>query len=207
MEGIRKVYPDAVYPGTDSSAWLPEDLVYDYNEPLPKYYEYEFVLDNLLPTIPYFVAVTSFDHGSPNSGLESLENKPENNTVEAYPQYSSEYVVENSLDVYVLPNPYRIDGDYQSHGFENRSRDIADPERARRIHFFNLPATCQIRIYSLDGDLIREWRHDEFGGDPTSSHDSWNMITRNSQTVVSGLYYWVVESSDRIQIGKVAIIK
>jgi len=207
VDGIRRVFPNAIDPGTDSSTWLPEDLVYDYGEPLPKYYEYEYALDSLLPTIPYFLAVTAFDHGSPNSGLKSLENKPENNFVQAYPQYSSEYATENNLDVYVVPNPYRLDGGYQDRGFENRSRRIADADRARRIQFFNLPAVCNISIYSLDGDLIREWRHDSPQGDPTSTHDSWDLITRNSQTVVSGLYYWVVKSEDRTQIGKVVIIK
>jgi hypothetical protein len=38
-------------------------------------------------------------------------------------------------------------------------------------------------------------------------HDSWDFITRNTQDVVSGLYYYVVESAERTQIGKFAIIR
>ncbi len=215
-DGIRKVFPDAANPGTDSSAWLPEDLVYDYDERLPKYYEYEYDIEGLLPTVPYFMAVTSFDHGSPNSGLKSLENKPENNYVQAYPQSISDASGDgsdttdtdgSSRDVYVVPNPYRLDADYQDRGFENRDRGTADPERSRRLQFFNLPASCHISIYSLDGDLIREWDHEGAPDDPTSMHDEWDMITRNSQTIVSGLFYWVVESENRTQVGKIAVIK
>ncbi len=42
IDGIRKVYPDATYPGPDRKQWKEKDLVYDYNEPLPKFYEYEY---------------------------------------------------------------------------------------------------------------------------------------------------------------------
>ena len=206
-DGIRKVYPDAADPGADSALWQNEDLVYDYGQPLPKYYEYEFVLNNLLPTIPYYVAVTAFDHGSPKSGLKSLESKPENNFIAEFAHFSADSVGTGQLDVYVVPNPYRLDGDYLEHGFENRMRHVLDPERSRRVHFFNLPNVCDIHIFSLDGDLIRRWHHAYPEGGPGSMHDSWDLITRNMQSVVSGLYYWLVESEERTQIGRLAIIK
>ncbi|MHC4501603.1 MAG: hypothetical protein ACYS21_21155, partial [Planctomycetota bacterium] len=204
--GLHRVYPDATDPGTDSTLWSPEDLVYDYDEPLPKYYEYEYVLDPLLPTIPYYVAVTAFDYGSPNSDLAALETKPEHNCIGAYAQLSAETPGQELLDVYVYPNPYRIDAHYADRGYENRDRTLA-PDRARRIHFANLPKVCKISIFSLDGDLVREIDHNYPEGGHLAMHDSWDLITRNTQTVVSGLYYWIVESKDRTQIGKLVIIK
>ena len=43
--------------------------------------------------------------------------------------------------------------------------------------------------------------------DPNSSHESWDLISRNTQMVVSGLYYWVVETEDgSTQMGKLVII-
>lgn len=37
--------------------------------------------------------------------------------------------------------------------------------------------------------------------------DAWNLLTRNTQMVVSGLYYWSVEDYDgRTQVGNLAII-
>ena len=207
LDGIRKVFPDAVYPGTDRTQWKDEDLVYDYNEPLPKYYEYEYQIKDLLPTVPYYCAVTSFDFGSPKVGLPSLETTPGNNTVIEYPQYDAKQVENDNLDVYIYPNPYRIDQSYRDDGFEGRGILDRPDDRVRAIHFANLPHRCTIRIYSLDGDMIKEINHDVPQGDPRSAHDSWDLITRNTQAVVSGLYYWVVESDDRTQIGNVVIIK
>jgi len=204
--GIHKVYPDAINPGTDTTLWTEDDLTWEHGEPLPKFYEYEYIFENVLPTVPYYMAVTAFDYGAPSSGLAPQETKPINNSIVEYPLDPVEAVEEEQLDVFIYPNPYRIDGDYSSRGFENRSRNLA-PERARRINFANLPRQCTISIYSLDGDLVRSWKHDFPEGGATSMHDTWDLITRNTQAAVSGLYYWVVESEDRTQIGKLVIIR
>ena len=43
--------------------------------------------------------------------------------------------------------------------------------------------------------------------DPLASHASWDLITRNTQLVVSGIYYWTVEDNDGdVQIGKLVVI-
>lgn len=204
--GIHKVYPQALNPGTDSSRWTSEDITNEHGMALPKYYEYEYALDNLLPTIPYYVSVTSMDYGSPASGLPSLETSPVNTAIQEYPLTPSDTAVSRQLNTYVFPNPYRIDADYAGQGYENRLRNLPS-DRARRIHFANLPAVCKISIYSLDGDLIRTIDHNFTEGASGSMHDSWDLITRNTQAVVSGLYYWVVESSDRTQIGKLVIVE
>lgn len=207
LKGIHKVYPEIILPPpSDSSLWKEEDLTYDYGQPLPKYYEYEYIIDNILPTIPYYVAVTTFDFGSPIAGLTALETKPVNNYVVAFPLTSSDSVEAENLDVYVYPNPYRIDGGYFNKGFEGRDDLYKIPDRMRRIHFANLPRVCKIYIYSLDGDLIREIDHYYPEGGPTSMHDTWDLITRNTQRIVTGIYYYVVESPDRTQIGKFVII-
>jgi hypothetical protein len=204
--GIHKVYPEAVDPGPDSTLWRDADMTFEHGVRLPKYYEYEYVLDNLLPTVPYYVAVTALDFGSPKAGLPSLETPPVNNMVQDYALTTFDSVLANHLDVFVWPNPYRIDEDYAGQGYENRQGNTAT-ERARRVHFANLPAVCTISIYSLDGDLIRRIDHNFPGGGPGSMHDSWDLVSRNTQSVVSGLYYWVVESAERTQIGKLVIIK
>jgi hypothetical protein len=122
-----------------------------------------------------------------------------------YPLPSDDAVERDDLKVYVYPNPYVINDNYTTGGFENLGTDLID-ERARRIHFANLPPRCTINIYSLDGDLVRELEHDKDPTEPSASHNTWDLITRNTQTTVSGLYYWVVESDDGIQMGKLAII-
>jgi hypothetical protein len=71
----------------------------------------------------------------------------------------------------------------------------------------NLPAKCIIRIFTLDGDLVRAIKHDMEPSDPNSSHDKWDLINRNIQMVVSGLYYWTVEDeAGKVQMGKLVIL-
>lgn len=204
-EGIHKVFPEAVDPGTDPSKWTEDDVLYDYGVPLPRFYEYEYIVDDLLPTLPYTISVTSFDFGSPNAGAEALETRPVDNFITAYPQTSSDSVIANKLDVFAYPNPYRADQGYEDFGYENRDGDLP-PDRAGRIHFSNLPHQCRIRIYTLDGDLVREINHDVPLGDPTAMDDEWDLITRNRQLAVSGIYYYTVESAERTQIGKLVLI-
>ena len=204
---IRKAYPNVTaVPGTDPSLWNPAEITYEHGEPLPMYYEYEFEIENLLPTVPYYVSITTFDFGSPISGLPALETDILNNMIAEYPLETVDAVIQNELDVFIYPNPYRSDREYEDRGFENLGTDLAS-DKFKRIHFANLPAKCRISIYSLDGDLIREIFHDKNPAEPSASHDTWDIISRNTQTVVSGLYYWVVESDTRIQMGKLVIIK
>ena len=202
---IYKIYPDQPKPLN----LIPEEADPDEltDDGYFKYYEYEFLIDDLLPTVPYYVNVTAFDYGSPKTGLGSLETAVSVGAKAAYPLPTSEQAAEENLDVIVYPNPYRKDGNYRSMGYEGRQRDDRPDNRVREIHFANLPPRCTIRIFTIDGDLVREIEHDVIATDPMSSHDSWDLITRNTQLVVSGLYYWTVESDDReTQVGKLAII-
>ncbi|UCC45630.1 MAG: hypothetical protein JSU65_06845 [Candidatus Zixiibacteriota bacterium] len=174
------------------------------------YYEYEYIIENLLATVPYWINVTAFDYGSPHLGLGSLETSPTVNPAVSYAHESVQSVMDrDELQVYVYPNPYRADGRYRQAGYEGLGLDerTRPDDRVRRIHFANLPPKCEIRIFALDGDLVRELDHDVDPSDPLANHETWDLISRNAQLVVSGLYYWVVETPDgRTQIGKIAVI-
>jgi hypothetical protein len=212
---IRKTYPDALEPPlewVEDTSKIPPDVKDTIltEDGKFKYYEYEYVIDSLLATVPYYVNVSAFDYGSPQSGLSSLETSPAIRPIVTYAHESGESLDESDeLNVYVYPNPYRLDANYREAGFEGRGRNERDRpnDRVRRIHFANLPPRCTIRIYTIDGDLVRELKHDVDPSDPLYNHDTWDLITRNTQLVVSGLYYWTVESPDgRTQVGKLAII-
>jgi hypothetical protein len=203
---IHKVYPDAPKPPDDTALWTEDDLTYEHGEPLPKYYEYDYIYDGLPATLSYFVGVTAFDFGFARGGIPSKESNVLNNLIESYAQSSVEDVEEQQLDVYVYPNPWRSDADYLERGFENRDQTQIN-SRSHRIHFTNLPRVCTIKILSLDGDLIRTIEHNYSNGGPEAMHDYWDFITKNTQDVVSGLYYYVVESENRTQIGKFVIIR
>jgi len=203
--GISKIYPGQPYPSSfdpalaDTSELTPDGYF--------KYFEYEYTIDNLLPTVSYYVSVTAFDYGSPRSNLGPLETSRNLNAKLFYPLHTPDSAATKNLDVYVYPNPYRIDGGYLEAGYEGRNAEYYIPDRLRRIHFANLPAECTIGIYSLDGDLIREFEHRKDPGDGTASHDEWDLITRNTQRIVTGIYYWVVKAKDgRTQVGKLVII-
>jgi hypothetical protein len=210
---IRKVYPDAPRPPVldpDSiRARFPggADSLYLTEEGFIKYYEYETTIDGLLPTVPYWINVTAFDYGSPQSGLNSLETSKTLLPIVTYPLPGQGEIAEDGLDVFVYPNPYRIDEDYRTRGYEGRGETNKDDDRVRRVHFTNLPPRCTIRIYSLDGDFIREIKHDLDASVALSNHETWDLISHNMQQIVSGLYYWTVEDdSGRTQIGKLAVI-
>jgi len=210
---IRKVYPDAPKPPfvhPDSiAAYYPErdDTTYFTEEGFLKYYEYEYVFEDILPTVVYYVNVTAFDHGYPELGLSGLESDPTTLPKAVYPLPSSEVIAEQGLGVFVYPNPYRLDADYRERGYEAVQRWHVPEDKTRLIHFANLPPKCTIRILSLDGDLIRELKHDVDPADYTANHDTWNLINRNMQLVVTGLYYWTVEDDrGNTQIGKLVII-
>jgi len=202
---IRKIYPDQprpvnILPDSAQPGELTDDGYF-------KYFEYEFEISNLLPTVPYFVNVTTFDYGSPASGLESLESSVTFGAKQAIPLSSWDDVQTKDLKVFVYPNPYRVDAEYRERGFEGRTETDRPPDRTRILHFANVPPKCTIRIFTLDGDLVREMEHNVDPSDPMATHHEWDMITRNTQMVVSGMYFWTVEDENGdVQIGKLAVI-
>jgi hypothetical protein len=64
-----------------------------------------------------------------------------------------------------------------------------------------------VSIWSIDGDLVRRLEHRE---PPSSSEVSvviWNLITRNTQAVKTGIYLYSIESRFGVDTGKLVIIK
>lgn len=175
---------------------------------------YEVHLENLNAATSLYAAVTAFEYTDFESQLPPLETTPVNNSQFFIPIYSSDVVIDSSLGVSVYPNPYKYSyrdqfgnvATYYSDGFE-----VADKgkfrEQDRRIWFINLPDTATIRIWSLDGDLIREIHHPDRFLTKYSSAVGWDLISRNTQAVVSGIYIWRVDSRIGSQVGKLVIIK
>jgi hypothetical protein len=64
-----------------------------------------------------------------------------------------------------------------------------------------------IRIFTLDGDLVREINHSYPKGHPEAMHETWDLITKNTQAAETGLYLYTVESAMGEQIGKFVIMK
>ncbi len=204
---IHKIYPDQPYPSTldlDSAAmFYPEELTEDG---YLKYFEYRYVIRNLLPSQKYYVAVTTFDYGYPQRELTPQEASPSLNMEPVYAQNATNRVVTEALNVIVYPNPYRIDAGYEER-FEGWEHPELPREYNRKINFTNLPPKCTIRIFTIDGDLVRVIEHDEPANSGTAMIESWDLINRNKMITVSGIYYYVVESEYGSQIGKLVIIR
>jgi hypothetical protein len=67
----------------------------------------------------------------------------------------------------------------------------------------NLPTTkATINIYTLAGDHVIELAHP--GG---SDLLLWNMKNKYKQEIVSGIYYYVVESEGNQKIDKFVVLK
>jgi len=179
-----------------------------------QYGVYEAVVDNLNATVQLHFGVTSFDHGDYHEKIDPQETSPEANQRTVFPVYSADVVVDSALRVSVYPNPYKYSfpnaqgrtTTYFGQGYEGFGQ-IHLNEQDRRIWFGNLPDTATIRIYSLDGDLIREIHHPDQFLTRYSSVVGWDLVSRNTQAVVSGIYLWRVDSRLGSQIGKIVIIK
>ncbi len=202
---LKKRYPNQPFPSSLNPDSANADELTD--DGYLKYYEYELTIKDLLPTVEWWVNVTAFDYGSPEVGLASLESSLSLHGQSAFPLYSADAIAAKNYDnIYVYPNPYRIDGNYRKLGFEGRTKKDRPDNRARQLHFANIPPVCTIKIFSLDGDLIKKIDHNTSDSDPNSSHDEWDMITRNTQEIVSGLYYFVIEWDTGSFIGKFVIL-
>jgi hypothetical protein len=167
-----------------------------------EYWDYEYEIE-VFSGEPSYFAVTAFDVGNPQTGLQSLEGSKQANATAVYPFEEPEVVNERGDKVMVYPNPYRIDGNYYP------EYETKDGNFDKRLRFFNLPLRCTIRIYTLDGDLVRILEHESQEGDINATYTYWDLVTRNTQAVVSGLYLYTVEDKDtgETQIGKFVIIK
>ena len=176
-----------------------------------KYY-YKFELDNLLNGWQYLFSVTAFDEGDPENNLEILESSPLANLERILP--GTQPVEDPDIEVGVYPNPY----------YGNAIWD-GSSERLRKLYFYNLPADCQITIYTLSGDVVKRIDHtsESNGSDirwfQTYASDdkqkfaggehAWDLLTDNDQAVATGLYLFTVKNNrnGEIKRGKFLIIK
>lgn len=195
---VRKLFPE-----TDTSDVFVREDGTEYSP----YYEYEVAVEGLHVAEPVFISVTTFDNGDPASNFKPLESKQDANRIEVWPINSSQVVNSERPKPGVYPNPYRLIDDYYSNNWENRKGSEPDRERARQVTFYNVPDTCTLSIWSLDGDLVKKLQH---VSDPSSSEATvvrWDLITRNTQAVKTGIYIWSIESRFGTDVGKLVIIK
>jgi hypothetical protein len=106
-------------------------------------------------------------------------------------------------NIYVFPNPATREALSPMELQPN-----ADDPTGVQIVFANLPAARnKIKIFTEDGDLVQTLDHDGTAG---YGQVSWNLVSRNGQEIVSGLYLYAVQSADsrfKDFIGKFVVVR
>ena len=97
----------------------------------------------------------------------------------------------NSLDlINVVPNPYYAYSQYETNRIDNR------------IRITNVPNKCKIKIFTLNGTLVRTFNRDVSGQEDVNTNDigsdfihskrlpyqDWDLKNQSGITVASGLY-------------------
>ncbi|MBN1504466.1 MAG: hypothetical protein JW952_05330, partial [Candidatus Eisenbacteria bacterium] len=179
-------------PGTSPAEF---ETVTVYRYPIGRYaFEDRKVVNGML----YFYCITPYSRWYDEATETWVE-------VQSQPASSEEVAIIPRADaqarlgkVYVVPNPY-VGGA----PWDLTPSDV-DPT-GTKIGFYGLPrAKSTLRIFTLAGDLVREIEHDGADGDGTAW---WNLVTRNGQDAVSGVYLFSVESDVGTYVGKFVIIR
>jgi hypothetical protein len=153
---------------------------------------YEFIDRSPKDGMPYFYAVVAYDHlilnGRPNAIGE--RDSPISNFVFVEPRSQAQASgAFKTAEVYVVPNPVTAD----RMAPWTLEPNNADPS-GEKLEFRNLPrCRSTVRIFTLAGDLVATLSHDGRAGNGSLP---WNLVSRNGQTIASGIYLFNVEPAD-----------
>lgn len=100
------------------------------------------------------------------------------------------YAAQNLNKVKVVPNPYIGNASWET------------TSGIRRIQFINLPTRCDIRVYTLSGDLVRTINHTNGTG-----AEDWDMQSETGREIAAGVYFFNIDSQYGKFTGKFAVIK
>jgi len=101
--------------------------------------------------------------------------------------------------IQVVPNPYISANIWERRNLNQTGRG------ERRIDFIHLPAQCTIRIYTVNGALVKTLHKDS---GPEDGSLSWNLISEDGMEIAYGLYIYHVDAPGVGEyIGKFAVIK
>jgi hypothetical protein len=170
---------------------------------------------------PYWYAVTAYDHGDPEEGIAPEYGKFSQSRTLVYPRFNPTRSLEDAVDVFdvdpttgevlshqtrtdvkdvhVVPNPYK-----ENAAWDEETTNL-NPT-GRKIYFVNLPERATIRIYSIGGDLVETIEH-RYDLSPANDMTYWNLVSRNNQEVVSGVYIYHITSPVGEKVGRFVVIR
>ncbi len=180
---------------------MPSDVKFQINVAKPYRYGYSGVSTFTSQTTANFNKYQSVTTAS--NLTQHIKAAPANNNFPYYSFNTNEIatlfnqadVAKNGLDkIRVVPNPY-----YGSSAYETKRID-------NRVRITNLPNKCKIRIYSMNGTLIRTFTRDVSGQEDEIVYDGdtkqarrvsyldWDLKNENNITVASGLYIFHIDA-------------
>ena len=99
----------------------------------------------------------------------------------------------------VVPNPYTVTALWEPHN------PYSSGHGPRVVQFINLPERCTIRIFAVDGTLVRTLEHESNMRDGS---ETWDLLTRDNMDVAYGIYIYHVDAPGiGAHIGRLLIIK
>ncbi len=113
---------------------------------------------------------------------------------------SSDALAKDELeDIYVVPDPYVVTATWEPQNYFQFGRG------ERRLHFYNIPRNCTIRIYTLNGYLVDTIEHQ-------SSADNgmvaWDLLSSEGNEISFGTYFYHVDAPEvGTHIGRFSVIK
>jgi hypothetical protein len=152
---------------------------------------YEYLDQDVTNGFLYYYTVAAYDKGS--ADLTSLETGKVFNLYAEPGPVPTVGLDENKIRV--VPNPFIVKAPWDfTPTNENPSEE--------RLQFQNIPRGAKITVFNLAGDEIITLN--QSGND---GYVNWNLISKNTQKVVSGLYLYVVESGDDSFIDKFVVVR
>ena len=91
--------------------------------------------------------------------------------------------------VRIVPNPYNI---------KNRKITFGEGLDKDKLMFYNLPESCDIRIFTERGDLVDKLEHVTMEGMAPVADEAWNSSTASRQVVKSGVYIAHIRVTENI---------
>lgn len=173
-------------------------------------YVYKLTVPGLLSGWQYAFAVTAFDEGDQTAGLPPFESSRVANAVRVFPGAAATA----SGEVGVYPNPYRVNAAWD--GGTNRTR---------KLYFTNLPARCEITVYTPAGEVVDRFEHDaatyqgegrwydQFAGSgqrvAAGGEHAWDILSTANLNLSTGLYLFSVRDLDggAVKTGRFVVIK
>ena len=113
---------------------------------------------------------------------------------------SSDALAKDELsNIYVVPDPYVVAASWEPQNYFQFGRG------ERRLHFFNLPQNCTIRIYTLNGYLVDTIEHNSSADD---GMEAWDLLSSEGNEISFGTYFYHVDAPEvGAHVGRFSVIK